>query len=285
MKVLSGFDEVVQYLQQHENSTRIKKLIFGACHNVWENDLNKLQNFTFQDLLKKLFEANPTPENLKLTLDKVVKTLNKPGEYSVIATIIFEKVSKLYSNIEEPTQVVSSGSKSPALAVQPIAQKQPDVATKSQVNQTVPPYDRFNVRMEIMKYTNPFRAKVLIFSTLYHQLSFSEQDLVTIRSYEFDDLLFNLYAFCETVRELEARLSSTARCLFEPEENSQAASAIIQTLKPFYTNRVPGMYKVKILENVMSVETQAGIDRGQLMNVTESHLNDENDNTYQVRQL
>ncbi|MCL1464427.1 hypothetical protein [Argonema galeatum] len=286
MKALPVFDRVLKDLQDHENSTRIKKLIFGACQNTWENDINKLQTFSFQDLLRQLMESNPTIEQLKLTLNKVVQTLNKPGEYGLIANVIISNVSKLYPDVRESTQVVSSGSASTPTPVKLTTEQLPIPQQKSQANPLNPPYDPFALRMEIIKYTNPLRAKVLIFSTLYQQTSFSEQDLITLRAHEFDDLLRKLYMYCDTVIELDARLSSTARCLFEQEENSQAASAIIQAMKPYYANRQPGMYKRQTSDGNSAEPTEMMIESDRAI-VAKNHnnLSDGDDSTHQVHGL
>jgi len=285
MKALPVFDRVVKDLQDHENSTRIKKLIFGACHNTWENDINKLQTFNLPDLLRQLIESNPTIDHMKLTLNKVVQTLNKPGEYGLIANVIVSNVSKLYPAIQESTQVVSSGSASIVTPVKSTAEQPPISQQKSQANPLNPPYDPFALRIEIIKYTNPLRAKVLIFSTLYQQMSFSEQDLITLRAHEFDDLLRKLYVYFDTVIELDARLSSTARCLFEQEENSQAASAIIQAMKPYYANRQPGMYKRQTSDGNPAEQTDVVSARDRAIAENHNNLSDGDDSTHQVHGL
>jgi hypothetical protein len=38
-------DEVAKNLEKHENSTRIKKLIYCACKNDWQNDQHILDRF------------------------------------------------------------------------------------------------------------------------------------------------------------------------------------------------------------------------------------------------
>ncbi|MBD2673840.1 hypothetical protein H6G47_08100 [Aphanizomenon flos-aquae FACHB-1416] len=39
---LSSLDQISKYLEEHESSQRIKKLIFFTCKNVWENDQDAL---------------------------------------------------------------------------------------------------------------------------------------------------------------------------------------------------------------------------------------------------
>ena len=278
MNSLSMLDTVTKDLEQHENSIRIKKLIFAACWNTWENDSNKLGAFKLSDLVQKLVQSNPTLEQLAVTLNKLVQTLNKPGEYAIIAFIILGKVEKLYQNNPEVTQVGSNAGSAVA-APAPAIKQQP--STQSIAAEQKPPYDPFELRLEVMRYTNPLRAKILIFSTLYQQLDINEKELAVIRSHELDDLLKDLFLFCQTISELEARLSSTARCLFEQDENSQAASAIVQALKPSYANRTPGMYQMPQLNSHKSTQEKEIVNLNQSRPINQNK-NEVDDNTCQV---
>ena len=263
MKTLSGLDEAVKSLQEHENSTRIKKLIFGACYNTWENDLSKLERFGLDYLLPQLFQLNPTKEELKSSLYKVAQTLNKPDEYGIIANIIISEMKKLYLPAEQSTQVIVNSTASASI------EQTADRISNSQLQPLKAPYDPFNMRLEIMRYTNPLRAKILIYSTLYQQLHISEKELVAIRSHQLDELIEDLFYYCETMKELEARLSSTARCLFEENENHQAASAIVQALKPFYVDRQPGMYKrPPVIGKRLGKDTTIGFEFDRDLNIT-----------------
>lgn len=283
MKALAKLDEVIRDLEQHENSTRIKKLIFGACFNTWENDLNKLEAFKLKDLLQKLVELNPSIELLKVSLNKVVQTLNKPGEYALIAGVIVSQMEKLYENTFHPTQIASNSSNQPTSQVESVARQNLVGEPNANDRQKHPPYDLFEMRLEIMRYTNPLRAKILIFSTLYQQLDINEKDLAVIRSHELDDLLMNLFYYCQTITEMDARLGSTARCLFEADENYQAASAIVQAMKPFYANRKPGMYSMPVLNERLNTEAKLIRNSNELQHMN-NYLDDEDDNnTHQVR--
>lgn len=276
MKTLSGLDEAVNSLQQHENSTRIKKLIFGACYNNWENDLTYLDRFPLEYLIPQLFQLNPTREDLKSTLDKVVQTLNKPDEYALIANIIISSMEKFYLLAEQATEVVEKPVSS-ATIVQAV-----DRGVQTQLQPLKAPYDPFALRLEIMQYTNPLRAKILIYSTLYQQLDITEKELSAIRSHQLDELIEDLFYYCETLKELEARLSSTARCLFEENENYQAASAIVQALKPFYVDRQPGMYKrPPVIGKRLGKDTTIGFEFDSDRNITDGNSNNK-DGTCQV---
>lgn len=235
MKAFSLLDQVVQDLEQHENSTRIKKLIFCACKKNWENDTQALEQINLLDLVKELLDLSPTIEHLTVALFSVVKTLNKQAEYSLVAHIILSQLGKLYPDSEESTLVVSSRVH---YATDPVNSPAQSTYTHlqevSKWNEPKRQYDPFDLRLDLMRYTNPLRAKILVFSTLHQKSDFHDQDWLIIKTHELDDLLLRLFRTCETITELEFQLNSTARCLDQPDEYTQAASVIIRVLKPFY---------------------------------------------------
>ena len=95
------FNDVVRYLDGHEEKLRIKKLIFCICRKYWENDPNILNPVTMEDLMKELLQIRTSQEQLTFSVYKLVKSLNRPEVYTGVATIIIEQTSKLYSNIAD----------------------------------------------------------------------------------------------------------------------------------------------------------------------------------------
>ncbi|MBD2567138.1 hypothetical protein [Anabaena lutea] len=227
MKTLSSLDEVAKYLEQHENSTRIKKLIFCACTNIWENDQEKLNNFKLPELIQELCTLNPTLDSLKLSLSKVVKSLNKQAEYSLFASVVFNEVQKLYIKDQESTGILSNQPNQSEQISSNALNQSPNSKIKSQ-------YDQFDLRQNLMKYTNPLRAKIILFSVLYHKFTFQEEDWFKLRSEELDSLLQKLFDSCSTLRELEFKLNNSVISLGNPDENTQVASAIIQSMRGLY---------------------------------------------------
>ena len=233
MQAFSPLEQVVRDLEQHENSTRIKKLIYCACKKNWENDLDTLAQFKFLDLIKELLDLSPTIEHLTVALNSVVKQLNKQAEYSLVANIIISNLGTLYPDSDESTQVKSNRIYDTISSPQTTVQSFNDL-NELKWSESQYQYDAFELRLEIMKYTNPLLAKILIFSTLHHKFDFSSQDWITIKTQELDDLLLRLFRACETITELEFQLNSTAKCLEETAQFPQAAGVIIRSLKPFY---------------------------------------------------
>jgi len=106
MKTISSLDAVTKNLEQHENSKRIKKLIYSACRNIWENDEDTLERVKLQELIQELCRLNLTINNLTYSLSKIVKTLNKQAEYALIASVISQEMQKLYITSDESTGIL-----------------------------------------------------------------------------------------------------------------------------------------------------------------------------------
>jgi len=93
------FNDVVRYLDSHEEKLRIKKLIFCICKKYWENEPNILNSVAMEDLVKELVQLKTNKEQLTFSVYKLVKTLNRPKVYLGVATVIIEQISQLYSNM------------------------------------------------------------------------------------------------------------------------------------------------------------------------------------------
>ncbi|MFM6061229.1 MAG: hypothetical protein ACKPAE_01910, partial [Microcystis panniformis] len=93
------FNNVVRYLDSHEEKLRIKKLIFCICKKYWENNPNILEGVTMEDLVKELVQLKTSKEELSFSVYKLVKNLNHPQAYLGIATVIIEQISQLYGDI------------------------------------------------------------------------------------------------------------------------------------------------------------------------------------------
>ena len=96
-----------------------------------------------------------------------------------------------------------------------------------------PTYDIFEIRMEIMQYTNPLRAKILLFSLLFHPWDRSGQDWSTLRSYTLDDLLEQILQSGRSISEIEGKLYNMAIALHDPDSHLQTASTVVESVKPF----------------------------------------------------
>jgi serine/threonine protein kinase len=117
-------DEVSDDLEMSEDPVRSKKLVCLVCTGILENDLTRLNNFSFVELLEDLYQQYPTIEALKENLVKSVKTITvqKQRQYLIIAKIVFNAASRLY----QPSPV------SEIAASDSASQLNPNVQTSSQ---------------------------------------------------------------------------------------------------------------------------------------------------------
>ncbi|MEJ6482553.1 hypothetical protein N0Y54_14665 [Nostoc punctiforme UO1] len=263
MKTISSLDAVTKHLEQHENSKRIKKLIYSACKNIWENDEETLDRFKLQELIQELFRLNPTTNNLNYSLSEVVKTLNKQAEYAIIANVIFHQMQKLYITPEEPTGIfLNKPHQEESTGIflnqqEPISLNSIDKSPNSQIKYQ---YNQFDLRQNIMKYTNPLRAKIVLFSALDKKFTFNEEDWLKLKTQKLDDLLLKLFNICPTLRELESKLNSAVISLGKPDENIQAASAIIQSMRALYGDISTSANGYNPFNNDSSPETKTPVN-------------------------
>jgi len=97
-----------------------------------------------------------------------------------------------------------------------------------------PNYDPFAVRLAVMKYCNPLRAKILLLCIMEEQTTFSQGSWLKLRSRNLDELLVEVFQKFSSLEQLEYQLFKTAEGLQEPDENAQAAEAIVKAMRPFY---------------------------------------------------
>jgi hypothetical protein len=95
-------------------------------------------------------------------------------------------------------------------------------------------YDLFEIRAEIMQYTNPLRAKVLLFSVLFQSWDEHNPDWSLVRSYALDDLVEQLVLSRRQPNEVEIKLNALANQMFDQEEYQQTAQTLIKIIKPLF---------------------------------------------------
>ena len=93
-------------------------------------------------------------------------------------------------------------------------------------------YNLFDLRSEIMQYTNPLRAKILLFSVLFQSWDENGQDWGMIRSYGLDDLVEQLILSRKRPNDVEVKLNAQANQMPEQEAYQQTAQTLIKILKP-----------------------------------------------------
>lgn len=223
MENLPLLPQVIQELEQHEDSLRLKKLLLYLCQQVWENEQAKINNADWHSLTQELVSKKKTFASLKKYIYGMARTTNKPKKYSLVADILASQLETLYFGEEDVTQAC-------------LAQFQEELLPQEifEREETTKPYDSYKIRSEIIRNVNPLRAKILLFSALNERFNSSRQDWVSLKSQQLDELLQNLVDSCPTFTELVSKLENTAVILQEIDENLQAAKVISQSLKPLY---------------------------------------------------
>jgi hypothetical protein len=250
--------KTAQSLNSHPESLRIRKLLYCLGNSQWVNETEPLLAANLEDLVQQTYQLHPTLARLSLSLQNVVDSLNRKTEYSAVANILIDCFEPLYNDTEDDTthstQTQNLNTKTEVQTRQPPTASRnsvpptaplssPVIATpspksleelNSQLAQNSNTYDPFSVRLEVLKYSNPLRAKILTFSILEHQFDYKGKDWSSLRTIELDRLLLDAYQKYKTLPELETQLYEVAQKLDDREESLQAAGAIARAMKPYY---------------------------------------------------
>jgi hypothetical protein len=324
--------QVVNYLNNHRESLRIKKMLYCLCTNRWEKDTDYLNSINPQYLIEQIVREHDTLEKLKALLQKLIGTVNKPKQYIDVAKIIYLAIGQLYPEFHqehaaksaaprpatptpaptpsypsqavlsqpaytpeptsmdvpsslqrayapeptqahtsmdvpsslqrayapEPTQAHTSmdvpSSLQRAYAPAPTQQFEPEVPEDYSVDESayetycapeapddlpldrveVPDYDPFVLRQNVMSYTNPLRAKIILLVMLRPHFNFGSQSAATMREYYLDDLLLEVMKTYPTIEDLEESITYAVEQLIEVEEYGKAATGLLQSLVPLY---------------------------------------------------
>ncbi|MEN9204849.1 MAG: hypothetical protein Q6K70_03475 [Thermostichales cyanobacterium DRC_bins_46] len=205
-------DKLARDLEKDANGLRIKKLILYVCRRQWENNPAALDQLSMVDLLQEMQMAFPTHEDLIKAFRHAIQTISKKTEYSLIANIILNKIQGLYQQNPE-----TGGEASTELG---------------------PEYDIFELRLNLMRQANPLRAKILLFSALYHPIGYTDQGLGIVKTHSLDDLLKSLFLRCKTQAEMEHKIRTAASFLGDPDQTEPVAEAIVQSLRPWFSQRM-----------------------------------------------
>ncbi|WP_330203960.1 hypothetical protein [Cyanobacterium sp. Dongsha4] len=273
-------DRICENIEYHEESPRIKKLIFAACKQYWENDINVIEMYDLRELLLELYELYPNAKRLRKALDKIVASINRQNFYSFIADTIIGELTYLYKHepaeireqgnededtklirakkhnqspdisketqiaIEQRQSMIESVEETPtptkeeeSLSIKQGTDVEPSAIPEGQVLPWLKVDSLFDLKQDIMQYTNPLRAKIVLFYTVY-QIDPYEQHWSIVRTCNLDDLLIKLFQqYGKDLKLVEHNLLEIANAHIEGlevEENIQAATALVECIKHFY---------------------------------------------------
>lgn len=263
------YQEIAADLTQQPEQLRIKKLLYAIIHTAWENDKAILAQHSMEDLVAAVHQMAAGEADLDHHLERIIKRLNRQSRYAQVASVISDAFYRLYkessstsSSPVEATALVMPNGEQTMMAVEgfPISEggstllNEPEHIHSSSSEQTkgqaqslplqetnseqlVKPRDRanlFGLRLEIMRYTNPLRAKILMLSTVRSPFAFTQQDWITLKTKTLDELIQEVFDYCKTYTDLESKLTIMSHCLGNFVESTQTAGAILQAMKPFY---------------------------------------------------
>ena len=274
------YQTIAQHIEQGQDALRAKKLLFCACKNSWQNDPSVLSQFPLSSLVEQLHTLAPTAQSLDELLNSIVRTLNRQNIYQRVMQSLLDAFHPLYAKAATPdsTQVSAPTTQIVAPATQIItnAADQPTAVSASPpgvsgatgsntgisnpaVNDAPPapiappePLDisvvldaLFDLRLEVMKYTNPLRAKLLIFCCVREPIADVRRAVQMARSHELGDLLKELILAYPSFTQLDQRLRTIAHQMTDLQQYSQAASAVLRAVQPIYDRFPDGVAVLK----------------------------------------
>ena len=101
-------EQIDDYFKNHQESLRIKKLIFYTVKNYWENDQSLLNKLNLKPLILELKTINPTLEDTKKALLTAVASLNRQEAYAEITKVIVAKLAQIYDDDEVTAEISSA---------------------------------------------------------------------------------------------------------------------------------------------------------------------------------
>ncbi|MEB3268146.1 MAG: adenylate/guanylate cyclase domain-containing protein [Leptolyngbya sp.] len=265
----SGYQRVAQQLNASPQAARLKKLLHAITTDTWESNVAVLDQHGLDFLVATAHQMAPTLKELRYHLERIIRRLNHQDRYTRIAQILVDAFQPLYRTDEEGTYLamdeegttlrdatalaaaetepsqgdtlvtatrITSGESPLAdgTIAYPEPRSTPASSPASALNQGCDRTNLFALRLEIMRYTSPLRAKILLLSTIRSPFTFSHQDWLTLKEKTLDDLIQDIFHYCPTFHDLESKLTIISHCLDNAHENTQAAGAILQAMKPYY---------------------------------------------------
>jgi hypothetical protein len=118
--------QVVNYLDKHQEAIRIKKMLYCLCTGRWEKDNDYLSSINFQYLVEQIVKEHHTLDLFRGLLQNLIGTVNKPKKYIDIAKVIYLAIGQLYPEFQQehrgkaktaPTPTVSSSQPEPTSSV------------------------------------------------------------------------------------------------------------------------------------------------------------------------
>jgi hypothetical protein len=218
------FDQVVAYLEHHDESLRIKKMLYCMCTGRWERNPEFLASINCYHFAEYVVKEIDSHQQLKERLFTLLKSVNKPQEYVGIAKIIYSALGQIYPDFHRLYSNDLGAQQLRATPIEPVVVETPEpVAMK---------IDMFELRQKVMSYSNPLRVK-----TMLHMILQPEEFLEPrkISQHLLDELLTEFITKYPKINDVEELLSDAVELLDDVEEYGKAATGLIQSLMTVYS--------------------------------------------------
>jgi adenylate cyclase len=253
---------VARQVSQSQETLRLRKLLYCLCHNAWENDAAVLNQIDLPTLVQETLRVVPKPRDLRYHLGRILKHLNRRGVYTPVANELLTYFRPLYvsqtggAQLSAPSnsEADSNALAAEATMVTRIAPGPDQLAELTTLHadlsnpalapavvqlttETAPRRERsilFDLRIEIIQYTNPLRAKILLYSCLHGPFGYTRQDWSSLSHCTLDDLLRQVFDYCPSFADLDSKLTIISSCLGREEDGTQVARAITQAMRAYY---------------------------------------------------
>ena len=94
--VLEHLPRIAKTIDSHGEALRIRKMLYCLAKQVWENDPNVVNRCSSEQLLGEVIQTRPTLKRLVLSLQGLVKTLNRQEVYAPLAKDIVRYLAPVY---------------------------------------------------------------------------------------------------------------------------------------------------------------------------------------------
>jgi hypothetical protein len=209
-----GFAQIVNNINKATLYLAIAKLIINQMSSLYENSEETYLSDPDESktgLLTQIVKAEPA-----------LAIARQPQGGDHLQTSIIDLASIPIPPPPKPRQ------SDPIVTVLGAAVPSPPISVRAQIKN----YNLFDLRSEIMQYTNPLRAKILLFSVLFQSWDENGQDWGMIRSYGLDDLVEQLILSRKRPNDVEVKLNAQADQMEEQEAYQQTAQTLIKIIKP-----------------------------------------------------
>ncbi|MBS0015321.1 MAG: hypothetical protein KFF72_02935 [Arthrospira sp. SH-MAG29] len=239
MPAKSTLDDVVQNLDTSDEVFRIKKIMICATHGKWESDSAVIANTPMRDLVQSLYWSTQSLERLNSILNKILSKINKKAEYTVIVNLVLSQVGRLYlEGDQEPSTEMVMTSYQPSDRPQSQLNLLVNPENFNHHNPRPPKLDNiFDIRFKIMQTANPLRVKILIFSVLENEFTFSDRDWLQLKSIELDNLIEQLFQMFPNFEDLKVYLKKMVAYLEDSDEDAQVATVLIESMRLCYNHQ------------------------------------------------